>query len=192
MSDKIEKWKVLESEYVIQRPWLTARRERVQLPNGQIHPEYYVLEYPTWANVIAITDEGKYVMVEQYRHGSGEINMELCAGCVEPGEDPMDGAKRELAEETGYTGGEWTLLSVLSPNPATSNNKNYCYLARGVRKTEGQHLDRTEDIAVRLLTEEELRTMLQHDQIKQALMAAPLWKYFATLHSAAGTPGSEK
>ena len=49
----VEKWKVLDSEYVVKRPWLTARRERVQLPNGQIHNEYYVLEYPTWVNVIA-------------------------------------------------------------------------------------------------------------------------------------------
>ena len=88
MEHKIKKWKLLESEYIIRRPWLTARREKVQLPDGTIHPEYYVLEYPDWVNIIAETKDGRYVLVEQYRHGLGEISIELCAGCVEPGEPP--------------------------------------------------------------------------------------------------------
>lgn len=176
--EKRDNWKVLESEYVMKRPWLVARRDKVQLPNGVIYPEYYVLEYPTWVNVIAITKDGRFVMVEQYRHGLGGVFVELCAGCVEDGEDPLDGAKRELAEETGYTGGRWELFTVISGNPSTTNNLTYCYIARDVELTENQHLDRTEDIAVRLLSEQEVRSMLERDEMKQALMAAPLWKYF--------------
>lgn len=174
----MEKWKTLKSEYVSRRPWLTARRDVVQLPNGQIHDEYYVLDYPTWINVIAVTDDGHYVMVRQYRHAIGEILVELCAGCAEEGEDPMDAAKRELAEETGYTGGEWTLGCVISPNASSNSNLDYCYIAKGVRLTGTQHLDRTEDIEVLLLTRDELFDMLQHGEIKQAMMAAPLWRYF--------------
>lgn len=174
----MEKWKTLKSEYVSRRPWLTARRDVVQLPNGQIHDEYYVLDYPTWVNVIAVTDDGRYVMVHQYRHAIGEILVELCAGCAEEGEDPMDAAKRELAEETGYTGGEWILGCVLSPNASSNSNLDYCYIAKGVRLTGTQHLDRTEDIEVLLLTRDELFDMLQHGEIKQAMMAAPLWRYF--------------
>ncbi len=174
----MEKWKTLKSEYVSRRPWLTARRDVVQLPNGQIHDEYYVLDYPTWVNVIAVTDDGRYVMVRQYRHAIGEILVELCAGCAEEGEDPMDAAKRELAEETGYTGGEWILGCVLSPNASSNSNLDYCYIAKGVRLTGTQHLDRTEDIEVLLLTRDELFDMLQHGEIKQAMMAAPLWRYF--------------
>ena len=56
MDDK--RWTVLESEYLFRRPWLTARRDKVQLPNGNINPEFYVLEYPDWVNVIAVTDTG--------------------------------------------------------------------------------------------------------------------------------------
>ncbi len=178
----VEKWKVLDSEYVVKRPWLTARRERVQLPNGQIHNEYYVLEYPTWVNVIAIRPDGRFVMIEQYRHGLGEVGIELSAGCAEEGEDPLDAAKRELAEETGYTGGTWTLNCVISANPATSNNLSYCYIAEGVTSTEKQHLDRTEDIAVRIFSREEVLEMLRSDKIKQALMASSLWKYFFEHH----------
>ncbi len=174
----MEKWKTLKSEYVVRRPWLTARRDVVQLPNGQIHDEYYVLDYPTWVNVIALTDDDRYVMVRQYRHAVGEILVELCAGCAEPGEDPMAAAQRELAEETGYTGGEWILGCVLSPNASSNSNLDYCYIAKGVRLTGTQHLDRTEDIEVLLLTRNELYSMLMRGEIKQAMMAAPLWRYF--------------
>ena len=177
---KIEKWKTLSSEYLIQRPWLTARRDSVELPDGRVHPEYYVLEYPAWVNVIAVTPENRFVMIEQYRHGLGDVFIELVAGVVEDGEEPQAAARRELLEEAGYAGGDWELLTVLSQNPSTTTNLTYCYLARGVVKVADQHLDATEDIAVHLLTEAEVRDLLARDAIKQSLMAAPLWKYLAT------------
>lgn len=179
---KIEKWKTLASEYLIRRPWLTARRDRVEMPSGKVLDEYYVLEYPTWINVIAETTDGRYVMVEQYRHGLDDVFLELCAGVVEEGEDPMDAAKRELQEETGYAGGQWEELCVLSQNPTSTNNWAHCYLARGVERVSGQSLDPSEDIAVHLLTLDELKSLLLTDRLKQALMAAPLWKYLALNH----------
>lgn len=174
-----EKWKVLESRHIIDRPWLRARRDVVELPNGVVYPEYYVLEYPDWINVIAIDRQGRFVMVEQYRHGLGQVEVELCAGAMEPGETPLETARRELAEETGYTGGEWELWTVISGNPSTTNNLTHCFIATGVEPTSTQHLDTTEDIAVRLLDEADVVKMLRDDEMKQALMAAPLWKYFA-------------
>lgn len=176
----MEKWKTLESEYLIRRPWLTARRDKVQLPNGVVHDEYYVLEYPVWVNVIAITKDGKFVMVEQYRHGLQDIFVELVAGVAEPGEEPLEAARRELLEETGFGGGTWELNTVISANPGSQNNLSYSFIATGVEKLSSQHLDATEDINVKLLSREEVLSMLRNDEIKQALMAAPLWKYFAT------------
>lgn len=173
------KWKVLDSRYIVERPWLTARCDKVQLPNGQVNDEYYVLEYPDWVNVIAIDDHGQYVMVRQYRHGIGLTLTELCAGVCEPGEDPLCAAKRELAEETGYTGGRWTKLMAITANASTHTNLTHCYLAEGVTLTTAQHLDRTEDVRVQLLTEQQLLQLMRNDEVKQALMAAPLWKYFA-------------
>ena len=101
------KWDVLHSEYIIRRPWLTARRDKVRLPDGRVNDEYYVLEYPDWVNVIAITPDDRFVLVRQYRHGLGRTSFELCAGVCEKGETPEESARRELFEETGYTGGEW-------------------------------------------------------------------------------------
>lgn len=179
MSDEIKKWKVLGSEYLFRRPWLTVRRDRVELPNGNVHPEYYVLEYPIWVNVIAITEDGQFVMVRQYRHGLGEVSTELCAGVAEKGEEPIEAARRELMEETGFGGGDWTLNMVISGNTSTTDNLTYSFIARGVKKLSGQHLDATEDIQVLMMSEQEVYDLLLADEMKQSLMAAPLWKYFA-------------
>ena len=97
-------WKVLFSEYLIKRPWLTARRDKVELPDGRVIPEYYVLEYPDWVNVIAIPKEGQFVMERQYRYAIDRICYEIPRGVAEKGETPLEAIQRELKEETGYGG----------------------------------------------------------------------------------------
>lgn len=178
-SKEIKKWTTVSSRYIIKRPWLTARCDELEMPNGVVHHEFYVLEYPTWINVVAKTRDGFYVMVRQYRHGLDMILTELCAGTAENGELPEAAAQRELLEETGYGGGRWQLVSVLSANPTSMNNLAYCYLATDVERLSDQHLDATEDIAVVLYTRDELVAMLERDELKQSLMAAPLWKLIA-------------
>ena len=129
---KSRAWKVVKSEYLARKPWFTVRHERIELPDGRSIPDYYVFEYPDWVNVIAITKEGKFVFIDQYRHGLGETNYEIPAGVAEPDDASMlAAAQRELAEETGYGGGEWRELLVVAPNPATQSNLTYCYLASG-------------------------------------------------------------
>ena len=179
MADKDMKWKTLSQKYLIEKPWLTARVDKVQLPTGVIIDEYYVLEYPDWVNTIAITKDGKFVFVRQYRYAIGKTVNELCAGVVEKGEDPMDAAKRELYEETGYAGGEWSKLMTISPNAGACTNYSHTYLAVGVEKVSTQHLEESEDIKIVLLDREEVIRMLKNDEFHQAMMAAPLWKYFS-------------
>lgn len=173
------KWEVLKSDYLIRRSWLTARKDCVRLPNGAVNEEYYVLEYPDWVNVLALTRDGRFLMEHQYRHGLQLTCYEICAGVCEAGEPPLEAAKRELYEETGYGGGKWTPWMDISANTSTMTNLTHCFLATGVEPVSTQHLERTEDISIELLTVDEVRTLLQTDQIKQSLMAAPLWKYFA-------------
>ena len=79
-------WKVLSSEYLAKRPWFTVRCESVELPTGAIVPNWYIFEFPDWVNVIAITKEGEFVMISQYRHALGQTRYELVAGCCEQGE----------------------------------------------------------------------------------------------------------
>jgi 8-oxo-dGTP pyrophosphatase MutT (NUDIX family) len=177
--DYSKTWKVLDSEYLIKRPWLTARRDHLLLPDGREIPEYYVLEYPDWVNVIAITKDGYFVMERQYRHALGCTCYELPCGVMEEGETPLEAAQRELEEETGYAGGEWKKLIVLSANPSTMTNLTHCFLATGVEKTSEQHLDATEELEVHLLTREEVRHLLRNNEMMQSLMVAPLLKYLS-------------
>ena len=174
------KWTVLSSEYLFRRPWLTARKDVVQLPDGRINPEYYILEYPDWVNVIAVTTDGQMILERQYRHGLGKTCYELPCGVVEAGEAPLEAAKRELLEETGYAGGQWFEWMNLSPNSSANTNMVHCFLATGVEKVAEQHLDATEDISVSLHSHDFVRNLLVDNQILQAIMAAPLWKYFYT------------
>lgn len=173
------KWETIKSEYIFRRPWLTVRHDQVRLPDGRINPEFYVLEYPDWVNIIAITEDGKFVMERQFRLGLGKTCYEIPAGVMEKGETALEAAKRELEEETGYGGGEWKEIMSISGNCSTTSNLTHCFLATGVRKLAGQHLDSTEDLKVCLLEEEQVRQLVAADLIKQALMAAPLLKYFS-------------
>ena len=180
---KSRAWKVVKSEYLARKPWFTVRHESIELPDGRSIPDYYVFEYPDWVNVIAITKEGKFVFIDQYRHGLGETNYEIPAGVAEPDDASMlAAAQRELLEETGYGNGNWSELMVIGVNPSTHTNLTYCYLATDVEPVTAQHLEATEDLSVHLLTLDEVKELLLNDRIKQALHAAPLWKYMAINH----------
>ena len=100
---KNRKWKVLTSEYLARKPWFTVRHESLELPDGRRIPDYYVFEYPDWINVTAVTRDGRFVLIDQYRHGLGETSYEIPAGVTEPSDaSPLEAAQRELMEETGY------------------------------------------------------------------------------------------
>lgn len=176
------RWETISSEYLFRRPWLTVRHDQVRLPDGRINPEFYVLEYPDWVNVIAITEDGRFVMERQFRQGLGKTCFEIPAGVMEKGETALEAARRELMEETGYGEGTWEEIMTVSGNCSTTSNLTHCFVANGVRKVSGQHLDSTEDLCVYLLTLEQVRELLHSDKIRQSLMAAPLWKYFAENH----------
>ncbi len=171
----MEKWKTLDSKYIIQRPWATLRVDKLEMPNGNIKEEYYVLEYPTWVNMVALTDDDQVIFVKQYRHGAGEIMVELPAGVVEDNEEPELAARRELLEETGYVFEDITYICELYANPATSGNRTITYLLTGGMKVQDQELDASEDIDVVLMSLEEAKQFLFDNKIGQALHSSALF-----------------
>ncbi|TDS14940.1 NUDIX hydrolase [Sphingobacterium paludis] len=177
----MEKWTLLESKYLVQRPWATLRVDKLQLPNGTIKDEYYVLEYPTWVNMVAITEDNEVLFVQQYRHGAGQIMVELPAGVVEDGEDPELAAHRELLEETGYAFDKIEKICALYANPATSGNVTYTYLLTGGRKVQEQELDASEDIDVVRMSIDEAKQFLLANKIGQALHSSALFYTFQKL-----------
>ena len=177
----MEKWTLLDSEYIIQRPWATLRVDKLQLPDGRIKEEYYVLEYPTWVNMVAFTEDDQILFVRQYRHGAGEVLVELNAGVVDEAEKPEDAARRELLEETGYAFTSMEYVCKLYANPATSGNRTYTYVLKGGKKVQEQDLDDSEDIEVLRMSIEEARQFLFDNKIGQALHSSALFYTFKKL-----------
>ena len=171
-------WEILSSEYLLESKWINVRKDKVRMPKGVELDDFYILEYPDWINVIAITEEGDFVLERQYRHGTQTVEYEICAGVIEKGEEPLTAAQRELYEETGFGGGEWSLYCVTAPNPAAMTNRNYTFLAKAVKQISSQHLERTEDIDVIVVSREEVKQILKDGKMMQGIMQAPLWRMF--------------
>jgi len=169
-------WKLLSSSYIHKGPWATMRVDKCEMPDGRIVDDYYVLEYPDWVNAVALTEEGKVLMVKQYRHAGGIISLEIPGGVIEKGEDPETGLRRELLEETGYQfDDKMELLCIVYANPSTANNRTHCYLAKGGKKVQGQSLDEHEQIIVEEYTIAEVKQLLADNKIAQALHCAGLF-----------------
>jgi 8-oxo-dGDP phosphatase len=177
-------WKTLSSVYLHRKAWMTMRMDSVQLSNGRIIEDYYIQEFPPWVNVLAFTPERQAVLIRQYRHGIADVHYELPAGIHDhPGESILQAAQRELLEETGYSGGDWSLWMELSANPALQNNISYTFLAEGVQSSGRQMLDETEEISVHPVTVETLREIALDGRMIQSLHIAPVLKYLMQRHT---------
>lgn len=163
------KWKTLSSAYVSQHIYFTARRDRCQREDGTIIDPYYVVELPTSATALPITEEGKVILVKQYRHPIDEVILETPGGFIDEGEDFVTGMQRELLEETGYSFTHIEHTGRVAANPGLLNNYTELFLATGGKKTSGQALDHNEEIDIVLVSMEELLAMLLAGQIKQSL-----------------------
>ncbi len=155
------RWLVRSSKYVIETPWLRLRSDAVALPNGTVLDEYFVREARGFAIVFALTPERDVILVRQYKHGIGEVVLELPAGAIDPGETPVDCAVRELAEETGYASPHpLELVHTYVTDSTNSDSRFHVYLARDVVLAGAQDLDETEEIDVECVPLATLRAML--------------------------------
>jgi len=172
----LKPWKILESNYV--RPRI--RIDKCELANGKFL-EATVMEFRSWANVVAFTKDQKVVLVRQYRHGIQDVTLEFPGGIVEDGEDPLEGAKRELLEETGYASDQVIEVGRVYPNPAMQVNHLRCFIAFDAQKVGGQNLDDGEDIEVDLIPLDELIALAKDGQFPNALQLAVLFHALAYL-----------
>ena len=166
----------------------TSRREVLATPVFRLHEEvslhpetnaegkYYVLDAPDWVNIIAVTDDNELLFVRQWRHGSASVELEIPAGAIEAGEDPVTAATRELVEETGYIPKRARLLGQARPNAAIQSNHCYTVLCEGCTASGETHFDPGEQIALERIPISDLRTRLSEGVLRSGMMlVAILW-----------------
>ena len=163
-------WETISSQYLFNDLWFKVRRDKCRTPAGKIIDPYYVYEFPTWVTALPVTEDGKVVMVRQYRHALGETCIEIPGGCVDDTDPDFKYAiQRELLEETGYTFDNYEYLGKISANPSTNNNLMHMFLATGGKKVSAQQLDGNEEIDVELYTIDEVKQMIRENKIIQAM-----------------------
>ncbi len=168
-------WTTVASRYLLRRPWMNLREDHVRLPDGREEEEFHIIEYPDWACVVCLAEDGRLVLVEQYRHGVGRTTLELPAGVVDPGEEPLQAARRELLEETGYVADAWTWLGRCAPNPSKHTNYAHLFFARGARQARAQSPGQSEEIAVCLLEPAEVLRRAEAGALLHGIHVAALF-----------------
>jgi ADP-ribose pyrophosphatase len=170
----IKPWKILSSEYLIQDRWMTMRADRCELPNGVVLDKYYVRENPDFVQIVPINAKGHILIVRQYRHGPQVISTEVPGGLVDPGEDPIDAAKRELLEETGCVADRFEAVSPLYTNPARNTNRAHTFIAHNARIVQPPQQESTEDIEFEFVSRDEIFRLIDEGHFAHALHVASL------------------
>lgn len=164
------KWKILSSEYLFKDLWFKVRKDICETPEGKIINPYYVYEFPNWVTAVPVTEDGKIILVRQYRHALGEVCIEIPGGCVDDTDKNFEEAiARELLEETGYSFSSYEYLGKISANPSTNNNLMHMFLARGGKKVGEQQLDGNEEIEVELFSADDVKKLLKENKILQSM-----------------------
>ena len=169
----VKPWRNLASELIGGYSVFRLRRDRNHSDASDRSGDFYVLEAPTWINIIPVTRAGKVVLIRQYRHGRREITLEIPGGMSDPEDaSPAAAARRELREETGYDCEELVELGRLTPNPAIQDNHIYTYLARDAYRVGDQELHGMEEIDFELVDLERIPELIRSGQIDHALVVA--------------------
>ena len=183
MSDQLKNaeldWHKLDTRYEDAGLMLFEKRiDTMRNPRNNKTFDRIILESVDWVNVVALDDQGRSLMIRQFRFGVGYTTLETPGGMVDPGEDSKTAAARELLEETGYVSNKWRYLGAVEPNPAYHNNLCHHWLAEDVHVADAQDLGDGESIALEFMTQLEVRDCVQSGELKHALALSALSRVF--------------
>ncbi len=156
---------------------LEVRGVRYRHRERATHREYVVIGAPEWVNVVALTPDRKLVLVKQFRFGIDDFSLEIPGGMVEPGEDPVDAAVRELKEETGYVGRRAKLMGAVHPNPAIQSNRCHLVLVEDARLAGATAWDPDEEIEVSTEPVDKVLRWARSGRISHALVLCGLFLF---------------
>ena len=170
MSEKAEIWKRQSSKQVADCRVFKVREDISTRESDALEHSFYVIESPDWVNVIAITEERKVLVIEQFRHGTEEIILEIPGGMIDENEEPEKAARRELLEETGFSADEFIYLGKSRPNPAIQNNWMHHFLAPNAEKLHDTTFDEHESVLSKLVSIEEIPNLIANGAITHSLV----------------------
>lgn len=163
-----KKWKLLKSSYALKHPFFKVREDHVVLPNGHEVSDYTIWESGDVAQVVPIMPDGKLLLVQQYKHGLGEMIIEFPGGFIDAEETPLEAAKRELSEETGYTSSQIEKVGTFIHHPTKETGKLHLFIAYNLEEeNDSLEQDVTEDISVVYFTPEKLLAKVQAGEVMQ-------------------------
>ena len=163
-------WKRVRAEQMADCRVFKVRRDLCIRPGDEVEHDFYCIEAPDWINIIPLTTRREVVMIEQYRHGTNEVTLEIPGGMVDEGETPRETARRELMEETGYEAGEVLLLGRTRPNPAIQNNWIHTFLAPDTIFRRAPVFESTEHTVVRLVPLAQIPALISDGTITHSLV----------------------
>jgi ADP-ribose pyrophosphatase len=174
----IKPWKRIDSRPLADFRIFTVRSDHKISPRTGEEHDFYVIDTVNWVNVIALTPDQQLVMVEQYRHGSDTVELEIPGGMMDSGEDsPVVTGLRELREETGYEGDDAQVIGRIRPNPAIMNNICYTVQVENCRLKHTVSFDSTEELITRLVPIAELPDLVASGRITHSLVAVALYHF---------------
>lgn len=165
-------WPLISSRVLGDYRVFSVRGERTRSPRSGLPHDFYVLECPDWANVVALTPRNEVVLVRQFRAGTRSVTLEIPGGSVERGESALAAVRRELREETGYAARSWKRIGLVHPNPAIQGNRCSTFLARGCRRVGDLMPDEGEDLAVELVPRSRVPDLIRRGRITHSLVIA--------------------
>jgi 8-oxo-dGTP pyrophosphatase MutT (NUDIX family) len=174
----LQEWKKIGSRLAGDFRIFKVRADEKVNPRTNQHSEFFILESVDWVNVIATTSRDELVMVEQYRHGSNTIELEIPGGMMDPHEsDPVATGLRELREETGYEGRGGRALNWVWANPAILNNRSHFVVVEHCEHKHDCEFDHSEDLITRLVPWREVPKLVREGKIRHPLVVAALYHY---------------
>ena len=182
--DKKKPWLILDSKIVFETPIFNLCASRVRSTKNNHEDNFYSISTSDWVNVIPITSDGQVILIRQYRHGIDEYNLECPGGLIDITDNtPLDAARRELLEETGYSSQIIISLGWVHPNPAFQQNHCHYFLALDACKESEQNLEPLEVLDIYPVPLKSIEQLIADGDISHAVTICGFTKFFLSEHS---------